>query len=256
MQFRQTLQFFFCALSLALLALSCTPQRKLVYMQGDQTLIPDTGRFAMPVSSGDILLVQLVAVNPEAFPALGVVSANNEGNDTRSAYEKGLVVSPDGMLDLPYIGSVKAAGLTLEVLHDTLVGRFSRLVEDPVVILKKLSFKVSLLGEVNRPGLYYVPNEQLTFLEALSLAGDLNNYADRTALRLYRKTPEGTVEYTLDLTSKEVLSGPLRYVYPDDVIYAPPTRKKAFTAITPATAVFTSLLTAVALIATAYFRSK
>lgn len=210
----------------------------------------------MPISPGDILLVQLAAVNPEAFPALGVVSANNEGNDNRSAYEKGLVVSPDGMLALPYIGSVKAAGLTMEILHDTLVGRFSRLVEDPVVILKKLSFKVSLLGEVNRPGLYYVPNEQLTFLEALALAGDLNNFADRTYLRLYRKTPEGTVEYALDLTSKDVLSGPLRYVYPDDVIYAQPTRKKAFTAITPATAVVTSLLTAVALIATAYFRSQ
>jgi polysaccharide export outer membrane protein len=248
--------FFLLFLAVLFAVSSCTPQRKLVYLQGEQTLVKDSARFAMPVSPGDILLVQLVTVNPEAFPALGVVSANNEGNDNRSAYEKGLVVNPQGMLDLPYVGSIRAAGLTMEVLHDTLVARFSRLIDEPVVILKKLSFKVSVLGEVNRPGLYYVPNEQLTFLEALALAGDLNNYADRTGLKLFRKTPEGTIEYKLDLTSKDALSGPFRYMHPDDVIYAPPTRKKAFTAITPATAVVTSLLTAVALIATAYFRSQ
>ncbi len=246
---------FLCGLA-ALLLSSCTPQRKLVYLQGDPAVFQDSSVFTLVVQPGDILLVQLNTVNPEAFPAIGVLSANIEGNDTRSAYEKGIVVDNDGNLSLPYVGVVHVRGLTIPQVRDSIVQRFKRYIDEPIVVVKKLSFKVSILGEVNRPGLYYVPNEQLTILEALALAGDLNNYADRTALKIIRKTEQGSIELPVDLTSKNSYVGATRFIYPDDVIYAPPTRKKAFTAITPATAVVTSLITAIALIATAYFRAQ
>jgi polysaccharide export outer membrane protein len=151
---------------------------------------------------------------------------------------------------------MQLGGLSIDDAHDTIVGRFRQFIDDPVVVIKKLSFKVSVLGEVNRPGLYYVPNEQLTLLEALATAGDLNNYADRTNIKILRKTGSGIMELPVDITSKESFTGVTRFIYPDDVIYVPPTRKKAFLAISPATAVLTSMLTAVALIATAYFRAQ
>ncbi|MBK7966521.1 MAG: SLBB domain-containing protein [Bacteroidetes bacterium] len=119
-----------------------------------------------------------------------------------------------------------------------------------------MSFKVSVLGEVNKPGLYYVPNEKLTLLEAIAMASDLNNFGDRTKLKVLRKTANGTIEFNVDLTKKESFKGQAKYIHPDDVIYVPPTRKKAFTAVSPAAAIFTSLLTSMALIVTAYFRSK
>ena len=245
--------FFFSLLLLG----SCTPQRKLVYLQGDAAVFSkDTSSFEMHIYPGDILMVQLFTINPEAFPGLGMSAGASEGNDIRSAYEKGFVVNKDGNVDLPYVGSVLLSGLTLQAAHDTIVSRFKKFIDDPVIVMKKLSFKVSVLGEVNRPGLYYVPNEQLTLLEGLAMAGDLNTYADRTKLRILRKSPSGIIEIMVDLTSKEAFTGPSKFIYPDDVIYVPPTRKKAFTAISPATAVVTSLLTAVALLATAYFRSK
>lgn len=252
----RTTGFFLISFFIIAGLFSCTPQKKLVYLQGDASLLNDTTTFSMPVLPGDILLIQLVTVNPEAFPALGVTGGSNDGNDTRSAYEKGIVVDPSGNLSLPYVGTISTRGMYLHVLHDTIVERFRKFIDDPVVIVKKISFKVSVLGEVNRPGLYYVPNEQLTLAEALSLAGDLNNYADRTALRIIRKTDKGMIELPVDITNKSSMTGNTRYIFPDDIIYAPPTRKKAFTAISPATAVLTSMLTAFALIATAYFRSK
>lgn len=241
---------------LIVLLFSCTPQRKLVYLQGDPAVLSDSSVFTMTVQPGDILLVQLNTVNPEAFPAIGLLSANIEGNDTRSAYEKGIVVDTEGNLSLPYVGTVPVQGLTIPQVRDSIIKRFKRYIDEPVVVVKKLSFKVSVLGEVNRPGLYYVPNEQLTILEALALAGDLNNFADRTCLRIIRKSGSGSVEINVDLTNKNAYTGATKYIHPDDVIYAQPTRKKAFTAISPATAVVTSLLTAVALIATAYFRAQ
>jgi polysaccharide export outer membrane protein len=235
---------------------SCTPQRKLVYLQGDPAVLQDSSVFIMTVQPGDILLVQLNSVNAEAFPAIGLLASNIEGNDTRSAYEKGIVVDNEGNLSLPYIGSVYVQGSTVSQVRDAIVQRFKRYLDEPVVVVKKLSFKITILGEVNRPGLYYVPNEQLTILEALALAGDLNNFADRTCLRIIRRSGAGSVEIPFDLTNKNAYTGATKFIHPDDVIYAQPTRKKAFTAITPATAVVTSLITAIALIATAYFRAQ
>lgn len=241
---------------LTVLLFSCTPQRKLVYLQGDPAVLQDSSVFTMTVQPGDILLIQLNTVNPEAFPAIGLLSANIEGNDTRSAYEKGIVVDVNGKLSLPYIGELHVSGFTIPQVRDSITLRFKQYIDEPVVVVKKISFKITLLGEFNRPGLYYVPNEQITLLEALALAGDLNNYADRTCLRIIRRSGSGSIEIPIDLTSKTAVTGSTKFILPDDVIYAQPTRKKAFTAITPATAVITSLLTAVALIATAYFRSQ
>ncbi len=235
---------------------SCTPQRKLIYMQGDVALLNDTTSFTMLLYPGDILMVQLFTINPEAFPGIGIAGGEQEGNDNRSAYEKGFVLDRQGRVTLPYIGSLNLNGYTLNQAHDTILERFKKYIDDPVIVLKKLSFKVSIIGEVNKPGLYYVPSEQLSLLEALALAGDLNNFADRTNIRILRKSASGTLELPVDITKKESFTGVTKFIYPDDIIYVPPTRKKAFTAISPATAVITSFLTTVALVATAYLRSQ
>lgn len=249
--------FFPVLISLILLlANACTPQRKVVYMQGDVALLNDTTTFTMLLYPGDILMIQLFTINPDAFPGIGISAGESEGNDNRSAYEKGFVLDKSGKVTLPYIGALNLNGYTLDQAHDTIIERFKKYIDDPVIVLKKLSFKVSIIGEVNRPGLYYVPSEQLTLLEALALAGDLNNFADRTNLKILRKTPTGILELPVDITNKASFTGITKFIYPDDIIYVPPTRKKAFTAISPATAVITSFLTAVALIATAYLRSQ
>ena len=115
---------------------------------------------------------------------------------------------------------------------------------------------MSIVGEVNRPGLYYIPNEQLTILEAVALAGDLTNYADRTHLKILRKTNDGVIEIPVDFTSKSAFTGVSKFIYPDDIVYAPPTRKKAFTTISPATGVITSIVSSLVLIAALYIRSN
>jgi polysaccharide export outer membrane protein len=253
MNFLKTLVFGFV---LIVLVPACTPQKKLIYMQGDSSIWSDTTTFTMLLFPGDILLVQLFTVNQEAFPGIANSSVTAEGNDTRNSYEKGFVVDQRGNLTLPYVGTIHVAGLKLDDAQDTIVNRFKKFIDDPVVVVKKISFKVSVLGEVNKPGLYYVPNEQLTLLEALAMASDLNNFGDRTKLKILRKTPNGTIEINVDLTKKESFTGQTKFIHPDDVIYVPPTRKKAFTAVSPAAAIFTSLLTSMALIVTAYFRSK
>lgn len=240
---------------IALLA-SCTPQRKLVYLQGDPKILKDTTGFTMKLFAGDIISVELYTVNPDAFPGFGIGGDRSVVVDNRSAYEKGFMLDQKGDVTLPYIGTMHMADMTIPEAHDSIVERFKKYIDEPVVVVKKLSFKVSIVGEVVRPGLFYVPNEQLTLIEALAMAGDLTNYADRTQIKIIRKAEVGSEELIVDLTSKNAFTGATRYVYPDDIIYIPPTRKKAFTTITPASTILTSVVSTLVVVAALYLKNK
>ena len=169
--------------------------------------------------------------------------------DNRSAYEKGFIVDKNGNLDLPLIGTVHLAGLNLMDAKDTLINRFKQFVDDPVVVLKKLSFKITLLGEVNKPGLYYIPNEKMTFAEALGLAGDLTNFADRTQLKIFRKSESGRVnELNFDLTKTDILAIENRYIQQDDIIYARPVKRRALANVSPGLVVITSIISTMAIV--------
>jgi polysaccharide biosynthesis/export protein len=253
MNFLRPLQLLVPAMFILLV--SCTPQRKLVYLQGDPAVLRDTTTFEMKLYPGDIISVELFTVNPEAFPGLGISSDHITGTDNRSAYEKGFILDKNGDVSLPYIGKIHLAGLSLSAAHDSVDQRFRQYIDEPVVVLKKLSFKVSVVGEVNRPGLYYIPNEQLTLLEGLALAGDLTNYADRTSVKILRKNGDAIDEILVDLTQKTSYIGQSKFLHPDDIIYVAPSRKKGFTTISPATAVITSLLTVIILAGTLYIRA-
>jgi polysaccharide export outer membrane protein len=235
---------------------SCTPQRKLVYMQGDASILKDTTSFTMKLEAGDIISVELYTVNPEAFPGFGVTGDRSVIVDNRSAYEKGFILDRAGNVTLPYAGPMHLEGLTIPQAHDTIVEHFRQYIDDPVVVIKKLSFKISIVGEVSHPGLFYVPNEQLSLIEALALAGDLTNYADRTKIKIIRKKGSASEELMVDVTSKTAFTGVTRYIYPDDIIYVPPTRKKAYTTISPATSIITSIVSTLVIIAALYIRNN
>lgn len=235
---------------------SCTPLKELVYMQGDPALLNDTTKFEMKLYPGDIISLNLFSVNPDALPGLSMAKEATPVIDNRSAYEKGFVIDQDGYAAFPYIGKVHLAGLTMQDAHDTLHNRLLQFIDDPVVVIKKLSFKISIVGEVNKPGLYYIPNEELTLIEAIALAGDVTNYADRTNVKIIRKKGDKSEEIAVDLTQKSSFIGKTRFIYPDDVIYVAPSKKKGFTSISPATAVITSSLTVLILAITLYLNAS
>jgi polysaccharide biosynthesis/export protein len=247
----------FILFSVLAVLISCTPQRKLVYFQqpssttkadslkkANSTTTPD---FELKIYPQDILSIQLFTINPDAMPGIST-SIDKQVIDNRTSYEKGFIVDKNGMVDLPLIGSVHLGGLTLAVAKDSLINRFRQYVEEPVVVVKKLSFKITVLGEVNKPGLFYIPNEKMTFAEALGMAGDLTNYADRTEIKIFRKGEGNQLdEIKVDLTKTDILSPENRYVQQDDLIYVKAIKRKALANINPALVVFTSLISTTAI---------
>ena len=235
---------------------SCTPQRKIVYFQNNAGNTTDTSAFEMKLAIGDIITVDLYTINPDAFPGIGISKDRSTIVDNRTAYEKGFTIDKSGKVILPYVGEVFLQGFSIPEARNLITQKFKAYLDEPVIVVKKLSFKISVVGEVQKPGLYYVPNERITLIEGLALAGDVANYADRTNIKIIRQTAQGSIEIPIDLTNQSSLVGAGKYLYPDDVVYVAPSRKKAFSQISLASGIFTSIATSLALIGTLYLRSK
>jgi polysaccharide biosynthesis/export protein len=240
---------------LTLLVSSCVPLKKIQYIQDEQGntsagKLPD---FVLTINPGDILSIQLFTINAEAFP--GIASTiDKQVIDNRSSYEKGFVVDNEGMVELPMVGKVRLSGLSLTAARDTLSGRFGYYIDEPVVVVKKLSFKITLLGEVSRPGLYYIPNEKISFFEALGLAGDLTYYGNRKTIKVIRKAGDSYREIHVDLTTKQPLSSEVTYLHPDDVVYVAPVKRRGTATLSPTVAVVTSVVATLTLVMSLIFR--
>jgi polysaccharide biosynthesis/export protein len=201
----------------------------------------------------DILTVQVYTENPEAFP--GVAStAERQMVDNRTSYEKGILVDPAGNIELPLAGKIPVGGLSIAEARELVSSKYKSFMDSPVVVLKKLSFKVTILGEVNKPGLYYIPNEKISLLEGLGMAGDLTYFGNRKTIKIIRQTESGYKEILVDLTSKQALNSEVAWLNPDDVVYVQPLRRRGGATVSPTVAVITSILATLTLISSLILR--
>lgn len=228
---------------------SCTPQKKLIYFQGEIPSISADSIYKARIYAGDLLLINIFTINSEAYPFLSSPK-DASGADSHSAYEKGNVVNENGEIKLPLIGTVLLKGLTIAEASILLEQKFKEFILEPIVTVKKLNFKITVLGEVNKPGTYLIQNEKATLPEVLGLAGDLSQFADRQNLRIIRDENGQRFDFSLDLTDAKSLLAHSYYLHPDDIVYVSPLRRKAFQNISPSVTVFTSILTSAVVVLT------
>jgi polysaccharide export outer membrane protein len=141
----------------------------------------------------------------------------------------GYLVSNGGTIEFPVLGTIKAAGLTKEQLKETITKKLvdQKLLTDPIVTVRFLNFRVTVLGEVNHPGELSVPSEKISLLEAIGLAGDLTIYARRDNVLVIRENENGDKEIKrIDLNSKELLSSPYYYLRSNDIVYVEPNKAR------------------------------
>ena len=218
---------------LILLSTSCGTYRQVGYFQDlDRTsAIQEDIRNYTPltVQNGDILGIAVTALRAEDAAPFNynlnrVNGVNNDYSPTNSVV--GFLVDQKGNIQLPYIGTIKVAGFTTTEIHDQLVKSLSQYMKDPLVNIRILNFKVSVLGDVLKPDVYTFQSERVTLTEALGMAGDLNITAKRTNVLLIREK-DGKREFIpIDLTSKKLFQSPYYYLKNNDVIYVDPDRTK------------------------------
>jgi polysaccharide export outer membrane protein len=228
---------------------ACTSTKKLIYFQGEIPPATVDSAYKVRIYPLDILQINIFTINTEAYPYFAVASDHGI-TDNRSPYEKGYVVDDSGMVRLPLIGSVTLNGLTLSEARNTIEKKYREYITDPIVTVKKLNFKVTVLGEVTKPGTYPILNEQATLPEVMGLAGDLTQLADREQVRIIRDEGGVRKDFFIDLTKASSLSAQSYYIHPNDIIYVQPIKRRAFQNINPSVTIFTSLITTTVIVLT------
>lgn len=152
------------------------------------------------------------------------IQGNYGLNDNQNG--KAYLIDNTGFIDFPVIGKIKIGGLTRTEANKKLVEAVSEYITKPSINLSILNFKISVLGEVYRPGSYVIQSERITLLEALSKAGDLTIYGKRNNLLVIREV-EGKKTYSrVDITSANFLNSPFYYLAQNDVIVVEPNKTK------------------------------
>lgn len=186
--------------------------------------------FIDPVfQKGDILSISITSLNPNASK---IFNAPVETSDGSGIAKTGYLVNSDGVILMPILGSVRVEGLTKKDLSDH-IRQFvleKKLLLDPVVTIRHVNYKVTVLGEVSRPAVINVPNERITVLEALGMAGDLSIFAKRNNILLIREEGGQRMVKRLDLTDKDFLTSPYYYMKSNDVIYVEPNKARVASA--------------------------
>ncbi len=175
------------------------------------------------LQAGDVLSIRVRSFNQENATLFNIQpdGGMNAFNDVAS-YINGYSISDSGFVRLPGIGNVKVVGKTVNEAARLVQLRVTDFIKDATVLVTLVSFKISILGEVNRPGYYFVYNNRCNLLEAIALGGDLKEFADRRNIQLIRQTAKGSEAIRLDLTSTDIFQSPYFYLRPNDVLYVAP----------------------------------
>lgn len=183
------------------------------------------------VKINDALIITVSALDPEAvipynLPTVSYESPSSSTVPTTSSFQY-YTVDEQGYIDFPILGKLYVVGLRQSEVISLIESKLQGQVVDPIVTMRFLNARVTVLGEVNSPGTYTLNNGRMTLLEALGVAGDLTQYANRSNVLITREN-NGKVEFArLDLRSEEVFTSPYFYLQQNDVVYVEPNQARS-----------------------------
>lgn len=221
---------------------SCAKQKDFVYFQS--TTSQDTAQLVntfepknyIPIlHTDDIVSIQVSAVDPEVVKpfnmgqshfSTSLSGGNSSNNGSGNSSSPGFLIDANGMIDFPVLGSLKMAGLNRMEATEMLKNKLKPYVNNPIVNIRILNYKVTVLGEVKSPGVYTIPHERITLPEALGLAGDLTIAGVRKNVLVIRDDNGKKTETRIDLTSKDVFNSPVYYLNQNDLVYVEPSKAR------------------------------
>lgn len=227
-------------LCVIVLTSSCGTDKKITYFKNIPDSVYQSARnipsfaFTDPlIQPNDILQVSILTLDPQVNTVLAAgnttsfsVQPGSSNSPVAPTPISGLLVDNQGTIELPVIGKIKVAGLTTALARDSIRNRVAQYYNSPVVNVRFANFSITVLGEVARPASYVVPNEKVSILDAIGMAGDLTIYGKRENVLLVRDSL-GVKQYVrFNLNSSETFSSPYFYLKQGDMIYVEPGKSK------------------------------
>ena len=215
---------------------ACASSKDVAYIQNSNELnaAESTYLYDARIMPKDVLTITVNTLNPEASTPFNLVVSlglNNNNSFNSSRALQTYLVGNDGTINFPMLGSLKVGGLTKaeceKLIHDGILP-YMNANENPLVTVRMANYKISVLGEVARPGMFTVSNEKINIFEALAQAGDLTIYGVRDRVKLIRENAEGKKDiYLLNLKDANIISSPYYYLQQNDIVYVEPNKVKA-----------------------------
>ncbi|WP_231427798.1 polysaccharide biosynthesis/export family protein [Pedobacter sp. Leaf250] len=185
----------------------------------------------LKIQKGDILALTITSLNPEASAIFNMGNTSSVQTAPGSSQSpqnaaNGFTVDQQGAIQMPLLGSINIEGFTLIEARDLIKSKLNNYLKEPVLSLRLVNFKVSILGDVANPGVYPIQNERVSVAEALSMAGDLSITALRNNVLLVREV-QGERQYIrLNLQKKDLFNSPYYYLQNNDILYIQPSNAK------------------------------
>lgn len=234
MKYNYLKKFGFLSLMFVIAFASCVPQKKMLYLKDAQMISEIQSKNYINERSvnyklqpGDNLYIRVLNTIDERTAAIlnGETSTgrttgqlSNDANIYLQTYN----VDEDGCIEMPLVGKVEVKNLTVDQAKDKLQASLNKYVNQTMLIVKLANFNLTVLGEVNRPGMYKVYQAQINLFEAVSLAGNMTNFAKNSEVKIIRQTDNGSEIITVDMGQADILSSDYYYLKPNDIIYVEP----------------------------------
>ncbi|UOR04475.1 polysaccharide biosynthesis/export family protein [Hymenobacter aerilatus] len=212
----------------------CAADRNLVYFSNlknsDEFQVPVTSVVSPKIQPDDLLSITVSSLNPESNVLFnnGVIPSTS-GNlpATPTRIDNGYLVDANNNINFPVLGLIKLGGLTKEEATTKLTDAIRIHVKNPIVNIRFLNFKITVIGEVTRPASFTIPTERINILEALGLAGDMTAYGKRENVLIIREKDGLRTTTRVNLNDKNILSSPYFYLQQNDIVYVEPDKAKA-----------------------------
>jgi polysaccharide biosynthesis/export protein len=238
---------FLLSMALVFVGSSCVSHRDLISLNGadfyfsPKEAMPDSMAQVVPtpafqpykIRTHDQLLIQFNSFEGSTGDFINQNQGNQSGAnrfqyDPPTVYFNSYSVSDSGFIKLPILEEVPVVGLTTTEIQNLLDEKLKPYLRLAATNVKLGNRRVTLMGEVQRPGVQYLYNEKNTLLEAISLAGDFTPFSDRRKVKVIRQTDTGVKSVYLNLNRSDFLATSFYYVQPNDVIYVQPLKAKSF----------------------------
>ena len=221
--------------------ISCSSNRNLVYFSNLTETVAYKSQIvnnaAIQIQPDDLLSITVSSLNPESSILFnnGVLPASSSANSTEAntassavtnrRENEGYLVDREGYINFPVLGRIKLAGLTKEEAIQKMSTEIRKYVKNPIVSIRLMNFRVTVIGEVNNPASFNAPRESINILEALGLAGDMTAFGKRENVLIIREKNGVRTATRLNLNNKAVLESPYFYLQQNDIIYVEPENK-------------------------------
>jgi polysaccharide export outer membrane protein len=221
---------------LTMMFASCVPQKKMLYLKDAEMAAANVSKEYVNERSvnyklqpGDNLYIRVLNTIDERSASSitgGETGTRSYMTSDAAIYLQSYTLDEEGCIEMPLTGKIELKNLTIDEARVKLQTELDKYVNQTTIILKLSNFNLTVLGEVIKPGMYKVYQSQINLFEAISMAGNMTNFAKNSEVRIIRQTDHGSEIVTVDMGQADILESPYYYLKPNDIIYVEPLKIK------------------------------